>query len=87
MDDVGDNAPNLKLHTFSNGDPGYPSSTEVEIDTIEFDDDKGEWADFLAENEKPAEWVGLPKEAKDWILEKFESQICDAIADDFFENS
>lgn len=66
--------------TFSNGDPGYPGSTDVEIGDITVDDEE-EFAAFLEEHEKPSDWKTLPEEAKDWILAKYDETICEKLAD------
>lgn len=74
------------VRTFSNGDPGYPEWTEISDIEIESVDDEDEFGEFLAENEKPSEWKTLPKEAKEWILAKYEDTIADKLADAFFED-
>lgn len=73
------------VHTFSNGDPGYPGSTDVEIDEITVDDEE-EFATFLEENAKPSEWKTLPKEAKEWILARYDDTLCEKLADAYFEH-
>lgn len=73
------------VHTYSNGDPGYPPSTDVSDIDIEGVDDEDEFSSFLEENEKPAEWKSLPKEAIDWILAKYEDTLADKLADAYFD--
>lgn len=74
------------VRTYSNGDPGYPESTDVSDIEIESVDDEDEFSVLLEENEKPAEWKALPQEAKDWILSKWEDSIADKLAERFFED-
>ena len=71
------------VHTFSNGDPGYPESIEVEIETLSVVDEE-EFALFLEENEKPSEWKTLPKECEEWIFAKWSDKISDKLTDAFF---
>lgn len=60
-----------------------PAWIEVEIETYEMDDEE-EFAQFLEEHEKPAEWKDLRKECIDWIESKYEDEISDKLAEDFF---
>jgi hypothetical protein len=73
------------VHTYSNGDPGYPPSTDVCDIDIEGVDDEDEFSMLLEENEKPAEWKALPKEAKEWILAKWEDEIAEKLAEAYFD--
>lgn len=73
------------VRTYSNGDPGYPPSTDVSDIEIEGVDDEEEFAAFLEEHEKPAEWKSLPKEAVEWIVGKYEDTLADKLADAYFD--
>ena len=68
------------IRTFKNGDPGYPPSCEVVIGDIIVDDEE-EFASFLAENSKPAEWKTLPKKAKQWVLDTHNDIIEEKLAE------
>ncbi len=62
------------VHTFRNGDPGYPPSTDVEITSISIDDPK-EFVQFCKEFDIPTiKW-------KDAILEKWSDEISDKLVD------
>jgi hypothetical protein len=74
------------VRTFSNGDPGYPASTEVYDIEIEGVDDAEEFSALLEEHEKPSEWKSLPQEARDWILSKWEDTIAEKFIDRYFED-
>lgn len=71
------------VRTFRNGDPGHPGFTEINDIEIASVEDSEAFAEFLEEEEKPASWQTLPKEAKDWILQKREISISDDLADAF----
>lgn len=64
------------VHTFRNGDPGYPPSTDVEIDSLSVEDAE-EFAEFCQEQDIPSDnW-------KKAILSKWSDQISDRLADGF----